>query len=126
MNSEAGSPAAGPAAPWQEGFLAGAEARRQHVCGRRLPWAVPNPEASKPSVVDALVRLTENAARNQPPDTAERLLFGQLLGLHYLAPAKDGFLLRVLAPGGPRRVEQRRGLAEIARLVASGSVVYEP
>ena len=113
-------------ARWREGFLAGAETRRGQAHGLRLPWIVPDPEAGEPGPADALAILTEDAARNQPPDAAERVLFGRLLGLHYLAPAKDGFLLRVRVAGGQMREEQRRGLADVAREFASGVVELEP
>ncbi len=118
-----------------EGFLAGARARGDGGNGRLLE-GVPGVAAvaeNRPALsfeeqvkkdlhpAEALPRLLEYAGANRPPDRADAFRF-RWFGLHYLAPAKDGFRLRVRVPGGRLQAFQLRGLADVARNLASGEV----
>jgi ferredoxin-nitrite reductase len=118
-----------------DGFAAGQRARSNGVPRVTIPITAipePAPPAGPPATfaerfkrelhpLDAYPRLLECAEANLPPDAADRFRF-QWFGLKYLAPAQDGFRLRLRVPSGTLRTHQVRELAEIARNHASGCV----
>jgi ferredoxin-nitrite reductase len=121
---------------YNDGFAAGLQARAaRNGSGIAVPaTAIPEPVrlAEPPATfeervkrelhpLDAFPRLLECADANLPPDPADRFRF-EWFGLTYLAPAQDGFRLRLRAPGGLLRTHQVRELAETARQYASGGV----
>ncbi len=128
---------------YNDGFAAGRQARANARASARngapvpIPvtvTAIPEPaSADAPPAtfeervkrelhpLDAFPRLLDCAEANLPPDPADGFRF-EWFGLTYLAPAQDGFRLRLRVPGGTLRTHQARELAELARQCASGCV----
>ncbi len=64
--------------------------------------------------LDSWERLLSHATANQSPDAENNFRF-RWFGLFHVAPAQDGFMLRLRIPGGEVSATQLHGLAAIAR-----------
>jgi ferredoxin-nitrite reductase len=111
-----------------EGYTAGLGARSLRPSALPQPVAAPAPavtfeERTKRELhpLDAFPRLLACADANLPPEPGDRFRF-EWFGLSYLAPERDGFRLRLRAPGGVLRTYQMREVAELARVCGSGCV----